>query len=175
MWILRLNPPLCNWSHPSHSPSPSGAGRMLPSRTLPVYVQQNTLKEFSIFIVANISSFSFFDPLQAGFPVLYSAGTTCPGYPWLPCHRNSNTCWMNEWMNSLMVRFSQQKSHTCVHVHKQTHTHTHRGQGGEGGREKDGERTLSGPRSCKAWLGLKSVSGLFYFKSRVWVRLSSVT
>jgi len=32
---------------------------MLPSRTLPVYVQQNTLKEFSIFIVANISSFSF--------------------------------------------------------------------------------------------------------------------
>ena len=140
MRILRLNPPLCGWSHPSHSPSPSGAGRMLPSPTLPVYVQQNTLKEFSVFIVANSSCFSFFDPLQSGFPVLYSAGTAYPGYPWLPCHRNSNTCWRNGWMNSLMLRLSQQKSHTCVHVHKQTHTHTHTQI--EGKSEREGERRM---------------------------------
>lgn len=29
---------------------------MFPSPPLPIYLQQNTLKEFSIFIVANISS-----------------------------------------------------------------------------------------------------------------------
>ena len=41
-------------------------------------------------------------------------------------------------MNSLMVRLSQQKSHTCVHVHKQTHTHTHT----EGKGEREGERRM---------------------------------
>ena len=57
---------------------------------------------------------------------------------------------MNEFFDGEALPTEKSHMCTCAQTDTHTHTHTHRGQGGEGGREKDGERTLSGPRSCKA-------------------------
>ena len=137
MGILRLNPPLCNWSHPSHSPSPSGAGRMLSSPTLPVYVQQNTWKSFPysllliflLFRSLTLSNQAFLFSILPELFVQVIHGCHVIGTQILVEE-------MNEWILWWWGSPNRKVTHVYMCTNRHTHTHT------EGKGEREGERRM---------------------------------